>query len=66
MTLGERMLHYRALHGINQTELARLLGTYLGNISRIERGTCRPHKVNELKLSERLRELEKNGNVQVR
>lgn len=58
MTLGERMLRYRAIHKINQATLAERLGTYPNNISRIESGKYSPHKANELRLSIKLKELE--------
>lgn len=62
MTLGERMLHYRAMHGLSQAQLAAYLGTYSNNISRIESGEYTPHKANELRLSIKLKELEENKN----
>lgn len=65
MTLGERMLRYRARHNISQRELAEFLGTYHNNISRIESGKYKPHRANELKFNLKMNELEEQENVQM-
>lgn len=65
MTLGERMLTYRARHNISQRELADLLGTYDNNVSRIELGKHKPHRANELKFNLKMNELEGNENEQM-
>lgn len=57
MTLGERMVNYRAEHGISQTEMAELLGTNLNMIFRCERGD-KLHKVNAIRFTKKLDELE--------
>lgn len=59
MTLGERMLQYRARHKISQKKLAELLGEkHINTIHRIECGKHKPHKANEIRLTERMYELE--------
>jgi transcriptional regulator with XRE-family HTH domain len=58
MTLGERMLSYRARHRISQTKLAELIGETQNVIHIIETGKHRPHKANEMRLSAKIQELE--------
>lgn len=59
MTLGERMLQYRARHKISQRKLAELLGEkHINTIHRIECGKHKPHKINEIRMSARMSELE--------
>ena len=59
MTLGERMLQYRARHKISQRKLAELLGEkHINTIQRIECGKHKPHKINEIRMSARMSELE--------
>lgn len=59
MTLGERMLQYRARHRISQRKLADLLGEkHINTIHRIEKGKIKPHKANEIRLSAKMCELE--------
>ena len=57
MTLGERMINYRAEHGISQTEMADLLGTNCNMVFRCERGD-KLHKVNVIRFTKKLDELE--------
>ena len=56
--LGVRMLTYRARHRLSQRKLADLIGENLMTIYRIESGIHKPHKVNEMRLSEKMDELE--------
>lgn len=59
MTLGERMLHYRARHRMSQRKLADLLGEkHVNTIHRIESGQHKPHKINEIRLTEKMDKLE--------
>lgn len=59
MTLGERMLQYRARHKISQKKLAELLGEkHINTIHRIECGKHKPHKANEIRMSAKMSELE--------
>ena len=62
MTLGERMLNYRAKHFLSQTELAKLLGTYCDMVFRIENGKYNTRKTTEIRLSQKLTELEEADN----
>jgi DNA-binding XRE family transcriptional regulator len=59
MTLGERMLQYRAKHHISQGELAHLLDTNLMAIYRCEKGCFKMHKANEARLQNKMNWLEK-------
>lgn len=59
ITLGTRMLSYRARHRLSQRQLAELLGEKnINTIYRIENGVHRPHKANEIRLSEKMAKLE--------
>lgn len=59
MTLGERMLQYRAKHKISQRQLAELLGEkHINTIHRIECNKHKPHKINEIRLTEKMDKLE--------
>ena len=58
MTLGERMLQYRARHRISQSKLAELMDEDLMTIYRIENGIHKPHKINEIRLTEKMDKLE--------
>jgi DNA-binding XRE family transcriptional regulator len=57
-SLGVRMLTYRARHRISQTKLAELMDEELMTIYRIENGKHKPHKVNEIRLTEKMDKLE--------
>lgn len=50
MTLQERMMMYRAVHRINQKELADMCGLSLMTICQVENGTQKPSKMTELKI----------------
>lgn len=58
MTLAERILNYRAEHRLTQAQMAELLGTNHGMIFRIENNTHKPHRVNVVRFSKKLDELE--------
>ena len=60
MTLGERMLQYRAKKGLTQKELAELLETNSMMVWRCEKGCFKLHKVNEIRLMNKMKELEEN------
>ena len=57
-SLGVRMLTYRARHRISQTKLAELMDEDLMTIYRIENGIHKPHKINEIRLTEKMDKLE--------
>lgn len=56
--LALRMLSYRARNRVSQRKLAEIMGENLMTIYRIESGVHKPHKVNEMRLSEKMDELE--------
>ena len=56
--LALRMLYYRARHKLSQRKLAELMNENLMTIYHIESGVHKPHKVNEIRLSEKMDELE--------
>jgi transcriptional regulator with XRE-family HTH domain len=60
MTLGERMLQYRAKKGLTQVELAELLETNSMMVWRCETGRFKLHRVNEIRLTNKMEELERN------
>ena len=57
-SLGVRMLTYRARHRLSQRAFAELIGENLITVFRIESGTHKPHKINEIRLSQKMDELE--------
>ena len=57
-SLGVRMLTYRARNRISQTKLAELMDEDLMTIYRIENGKHKPHKINEIRLTEKMDKLE--------
>lgn len=56
--LGVRMLTYRARHRLSQRKLADLIGENLMTIYRTENSVCKPHKVTEIRLTEKMDKLE--------
>lgn len=56
--LALRMLSYRARNRVSQRKLAEIMGESLMTIYRIESGVHKPHKVNEIRLSEKMDKLE--------
>lgn len=63
MDLGERILIYRARHNLSQTSMAMILDENTAMISRIESGKFRIHKINEVRISMKMKELEEMDNV---
>lgn len=63
MTLGERMLEYRAKHGLTQKQLADLIKENSNTIFKCENDKHKLHKVNELRLHLKMKELEEKENV---
>ena len=63
MTLGERMLEYRAKHGLTQKQLADLIEENSNTIFKCENNKHKLHKVNELRLHLKMKELEEKENV---
>ena len=59
MTLGERMLNYRAMHKLTQAELADILEINPMAVYRCESGKFKMHKANKLRISKKLEKLEK-------
>lgn len=57
-SLGVRMLTYRARHRLSQRKLADLIGENLMTIYRTENGICKHHKTTEIRLTEKMDELE--------
>lgn len=57
-SLGVRMLTYRAIHRISQRALADLMGETLATIYRVENNIHKPHKINEIRLTEKMDKLE--------
>lgn len=56
--LALRMLSYRARNRISQRKLAELMDEDLMTIYRIENGKHKPHKINEIRLTEKMDKLE--------
>ena len=56
--LGVRMLTYRARHRLSQRAFANLIGENLATVFRIENGIHKPHKINEIRLTEKMDKLE--------
>lgn len=57
-SLGVRMITYRARHRLSQRAFAELMGETLATIYRVENGIHKPHKINEIRLSEKMDKLE--------
>lgn len=62
MTLGERMVMYRAKHKLTQTEMGKLINESLNMIFKCEKGV-KLHTVNRIRLEMKLKELEEHENV---
>lgn len=58
MELKDRMLRYRAKHGISQTELGNRIGESLNMVWKIEAG-CNLHKANKIRVEMKMDDLEK-------
>lgn len=50
MTLSEKMMWYRAEHGLSQQELADLCGLSKMTICQIEKGNQIPSKITQMKI----------------
>ena len=57
-SLGVRMITYRARHRLSQRAFANLIGETLATVFRIENGIHKPHKINEIRLTEKMDKLE--------
>lgn len=57
-SLGVRMITYRARHRLSQRAFAELMGETLATIYRVENNIHKPHKINEIRLSEKMDKLE--------
>lgn len=57
-SLGVRMISYRARNRLSQRKLAELMNEDLMVIYRVESGKHKPHKVNEIRLTEKMDKLE--------
>jgi transcriptional regulator with XRE-family HTH domain len=57
-SLGVRMLTYRARHRLSVRAFAELMEEDFMTIYRIENGKHKPHKVNEIRLTEKMDKLE--------
>lgn len=58
MTIGEKILMYRAKHNLTQQQMADLLGVHCNMIHRYEKGGVNPHKVKVIQLEQKMKELE--------
>lgn len=56
--IGVRMLTYRARRKLSQTALAQLIDESVMTIYRTENGITKPHKATEIRLTEKMDELE--------
>ena len=56
--LALRMLSYRARNRLSQGKLAERMDEDLMTIYRIENGKHKPHKINEIRLTEKMDKLE--------
>lgn len=57
-SLGVRMVTYRARHRLSVRAFAKLIDEYSNTIYRIENNICKPHKINEIRLTEKMDKLE--------
>ena len=63
MTLADKILNYRAKHHLTQKQIAEILGESAMMIHRIECGKVKTHRVNEVRIFNKLNELEEKDNV---
>jgi DNA-binding XRE family transcriptional regulator len=61
--IGERMLRYRARHKLTQVQLAKIIGENSNTIFRCENKKNKLHKVNEIRLDLKMKELEEKEDV---
>lgn len=59
MTIGERLLMFRAKYNLTQKQMARLIDENVNMLYRYENGNNKPHKKNELRILMKLEKLEK-------
>ena len=57
-SLGARMIAYRARHRLSVRAFAEIIGEHMNSIYRIENGIHKPHKINEIRLAEKMDKLE--------
>lgn len=58
MTFGEKILNFRAIHNLTQTELAEILGVGQNMIYRYEYEISEPTKANRIRFDQKLKEWE--------
>lgn len=59
MTIGERLLMFRAKYNLTQKQMSKLIDENVNMLYRYENGNNKPHKKNELRILMKLDELEK-------
>ena len=62
MTLGERMVSYRAEHKLSQRQLGEIIDESLNTIFRCERGD-NMHFANKIRIEKKMNYLEEKENV---
>lgn len=59
MTIGERLLMFRAKYNLTQKQMSKLIDENVNMLYRYENGNNKPHKKNELRILMKLEKLEK-------
>ena len=59
MTIGERLLMFRARYNLTQKQMSKLIDENINMLYRYENGNNKPHKKNELRILMKLEKLEK-------
>lgn len=59
MTIGEKLLMFRAKYNLTQKQMAGLIDENINMLYRYENGNNKPHKKNELRILMKLEKLEK-------
>lgn len=59
MTIGERLLMFRAKYNLTQKQMSKLIDENINMLYRYENGNNKPHKKNELRILIKLEKLEK-------
>ena len=59
MTIGERLLMFRAKYNLTQKQMSKLIDENINMLYRYENGNNKPHKKNELRILMKLEKLEK-------
>ena len=57
-SLGVRMISYRARNRLSVRAFSELIGEHHNTIYRIEKNICKPHQINEIRLTEKMDKLE--------